>query len=165
MACTSIYLTTVKCAANNIAHVSIHQFVPIPNDSVLARVHLRFTLYHSRVSPGKKEPMPAPCPVGCRAPRCGLLAETSCLRSSGRRAAWIWRRKWHPSTPCRRGPLHSRSVGRSPGRANPSCVVSCTLHLDVAPACKFSSRSDGRNSGPQSSRKIADKGRPRDLRN
>lgn len=42
---------------------------PSQTDHVQARVHLRISFYHSRVSPGKREPSPAPSPAGRGGPK------------------------------------------------------------------------------------------------
>lgn len=92
-----------------------------------------------------------------------VLYGTSLLRSSGTRAAWIWRMRWRLSIPCRLVLWHSRSAGRSPGRGSLFCAVWCRLRPAAGRACRFWSRSGGRSSSPPSSRTIAGKGRLRDL--
>lgn len=90
-------------------------------------------------------------------------AAASNFRSSGTCGAWTWTRMLHLSTPCRKGPWRSRSVGRFPGRASLSSSAECTPPPASAPACRSWSRSDGRSSSLLSSRTSADKGRPRAL--
>lgn len=96
----------------------------------------------------------------------GLSACGSCLgfRSSGTCGVWTWTRRWHLSTPCRRGPWRSHSAGRSPGRESLSSSAWCTPLPAAALVCRFWSRSDGRSSSPPSSRTSVSKGHPRDLR-
>ena len=56
-----------------------------------------------------------------------------------------------PSGSCRPARLHSHTSGRSPGRGQLSSCAWCTPGLPSAPACRSSTRSDGRSTGPLSS--------------
>lgn len=96
----------------------------------------------------------------------GLYGDSSCLRfrSSGTCGAWTWTRRWRLSTPCRKGPWHSRSAGRFPSRESLSSSAWCTPLPAAALACRFWSRNGGRSSSPPSNRMNAGKGRPRDLK-
>lgn len=90
-------------------------------------------------------------------------AAASNFRSSGTCGAWTWTRMLRLSTPCRKGPWRSRSVGRFPGRASPSSSAECTPPPASAPACRSWSRSGVRSSSLPSSQTSADMGRPRAL--
>lgn len=90
-------------------------------------------------------------------------AAASNFRSSGTCGAWTWTRTSRLSTPCRKGPWRSRSVGRFPGRASLSSSAGCTPPPASALACRSWSRSDGHSSSPPSSLTSADMGRPRAL--
>lgn len=73
------------------------------------------------------------------------------IRSSGIHGVWLWKSRWHLSTLCRTGPLHSHTSGKSPARANPSCVVWYRLPPDGALVCRFWSRSGEHNKTHQCS--------------
>lgn len=131
-----------------------------PLASSILSLNLSFPVSHLMSFPGSPPPK-----AGRRKTKRKASADSpaSPFRSSGTCEAWIWRRKWRPSRPCRRGPWHSRSAGRSPGRGSPSSSAWCTPRPAAAPACKSWSRSGERSSSPRSSLTSAGTGRPRVL--